>query len=190
MSSRVRLTLVLSLFFLAASFSTADAQFAAYAMGSGGFLGSTSASQGSLLVQNGGFSAYGGTFGVYDDFLHAGPVHIGSDARYFQDSSSNGNSYGNKLHGGLLGLRADLRAPAVPFKPYLQAEVGGVGTNYGTQPGDTASFAYQIQGGLDFTIFPHVDLRGEYGGGQISGVYSGTKQSMQEASFGVVVRFF
>ena len=189
MQLRVRLALVFSLF-LAAATLTAKAQFAAYAMGSGGFLGSATATQGSLLLHNGGFSAYGGTFGAYDDFLKLGPLHVGSDARYFQDSSSNSNSYGNKLHGGLLGLRADLRVPAVPFKPYLQAEIGGVGTNYGTQPGDTASFAYQVQGGLDFTIFPHLDVRGEYGGGQISGAFNGTRQSMQEAGLGLVVRFF
>lgn len=169
---------------------TANAQVAMYGMGSGGFLGATTASQGSLVLQSGGFSAYGGTFGVYDDFAHAGPLHLGADARYFQNTSSNGNSYGNKLRGGLAGLRLDLHAPLIPFKPYLQAEVGGVGTNYGTQPNTSGSFAYQIQGGLDFTIFPHLDVRGEYGGGQISGAFNGSRQSIQEVGLGLVVRFF
>ena len=188
MTVRTRLALALSLF-ATASVPAAHAQFAIYGMGSGGFLGSTHASQGSLVGQNSGFSAYGGTFGVYDDFAHLGPLHLGGDARYFQDTSSNSNAYGNKLHGGLVGPRLDLSLPAVPFKPFLQAEVGGVGTNYGIQAGDSGSFAYQIQGGIDFTIFPHVDVRGEYGGGQING-FGGNKQALQEVGLGLLVRFF
>ncbi len=176
--------------FLLFGAAAAHAQFALYGMGSGAFLGSTTASQGSLVLQNSGFSSYGGTIGLYDDFAHLGPVRLGTDVRYFQETSSNNNSYGNKLHGVTTGLRLELRAPAVPFKPYLQAEVGGVGTNYGTQAGDSGAFAYQIQGGLDFTIFPHVDVRGEYGGGQIDGVFSGSKQALQQVGVGVVVRFF
>ena len=180
----------LLLFVLAFAVSAAHAQFGLYAMGSGGFLGSTSASQGSLLVQNSGFSSYGGTIGLYDDFAHLGPVRLGSDVRYFQETSSNSNSYGNKLHGLTTGLRLEVRAPLIPFKPYVQAEVGGVGTNYGTQAGDTGVFAYQIQGGVDFTLIPHLDLRGEYGGGQIDGVFAGSKQALQQAGIGLVVRFF
>ena len=186
------LTKRLALFFFllsAAGASAANAQIAIYGMGSGAFLGSTTATQGSLVESNGGFSAYGGTFGVYDDFLHAGPLHLGADARYFQEASSNNNSYGNKMHGGLAGLRLDLHLPAVPFKPYIQAEVGGVGTNYGVQASDAGAFAYQVQGGLDFTIFPHLDVRGEYGGGQIHG-YGGNQQALQEVGVGLVVRFF
>ena len=157
-------------------------------MGSGGFLGSVNAAQGSLVL-NSGFSAYGGTFGVYDDFTHLGPLHLGVDGRYFQDTSSNGNSYGNKLRGGLGGVRVDLHLPAVPFRPYLQGEAGVASTNYGVNPNSTSSLAYQIQGGLDFTIFPHLDLRAEYGGGQING-YGGNQQALQEVGLGLVVRFF
>ncbi len=168
----------------------ASAQIGIYGMGSGAFLGTATATQGSLVAQQSGFSAYGGTFGLYDNFLRLGPLKLGADARYFQETSSNNNTYGNKLHGGLAGARLALNLPLFPLKPYLQAEIGGVGTNYGTQADDTGSFAYQIQGGVDYTIFPHLDLRAEYGGGQITSVYgSGNKQSLQEAALGLVVRF-
>ena len=185
---RLRFALLAGLVFAFGS-PVSQAQVGIYGLASGGFLGSTSTHQGSLVLQNGGFSSFGGTFGVYDNFLRLGPIKLGGDARYFQENSSNNNSYGNKLHGGLAGLRLALNIPLLPVKPYLQAEVGGVGTNYGVQADDTAAFAYQIQGGLDYTIFPHLDLRAEYGGGQIDGVFHDTKQTMQEAGLGLVVRF-
>ena len=175
---------------LIAGASAAHAQVAVYGMGSGGFLGSTAAAPGSLLAQNSGFSAYGGTFGVYDDFARLGPLKLGGDARYLQQTSSNGNSYGNKLRGGLVGLRLALKLPVFPLKPYVQAEIGDVATNYGTQPNEPNSFAYQVQAGLDYTIFPHLDLRGEYGGGQINGYGNGQKQTLQQVGVGLVVRFF
>ena len=184
---RLRSALCTAALLLAGS-ACAHAQFAIYAMGSGGFLGAPNAAPGSLLVDSGSISAYGGTFGLYDDFAHLGPVHLGADARYFQQSSSNGGP-GNKLRGGLAGLRLDLHLPLVPFRPYVQAEAGGVGTNYGRNANVTSSFAYQIQGGLDFTIFPHLDLRAEYGGGRISGFYDGTKQTLQQVGLGAVLRF-
>ncbi|MGI4828709.1 MAG: outer membrane beta-barrel protein [Janthinobacterium lividum] len=191
MSYRLRFALLLCLTLVFGALA-AQAQIAIYGMGSGGFLGSTNASQGSLIAQNSGFSAYGGTFGLYNDFLRLGPLNLGGDVRYLQQTSSNDNSYGNKLRGGLVGLRLALKLPVVPFKPYVQAEVGDVATNYGTQPNETNSFAYQVQGGLDYTIFPHLDLRGEYGGGQINGYGygNGQKQALQQASLGLVVRFF
>lgn len=174
----------------AAATVSASGQVGLYAMGSGAFLGTATATQGSLVAQQSGFSAYGGTFGLYDNFLRFGPLKLGADARYFQETSSNNNSYGNKLHGGLAGVRLALNIPLFPLKPYLQAEAGGVETNYGTQANDTGSFAYQIQGGVDYTIFPHLDLRAEYGGGQVTSVYgSGNKQALQEAGLGVVLRF-
>ena len=150
-------------------------------MGSGGFLGGGQSSN--------GFSAFGGTFGLYDNFVRLGPLKLGGDLRYFQDTSSNNSSYDNKLRGGMAGPRLVLSLPLIPFKPYLQGEIGDVATNYGVQSGLNNSFAYQVQGGLDFTIFPHLDLRAEYGGGQINGYTGGNKRSLQEAGLGLGVRF-
>ena len=186
---RLRFALVLSLFLTAGTAAT-QAQIAIYAMGSGGFLGSTNAAPSSLLGQNGGFSAYGGTFGLYDDFARLGPLKFGGDVRYFQQTSSNGNSYGNKLRGATVGPRLALKFPVFPLKPYVQAEIGDIATNYGTQPNQPNSFTYQIQGGLDYTLLPHLDLRAEYGGGQIKAYGNGAKQTVQEAGIGLVVRFF
>ena len=187
MPLQLRIALIATFVFAASSVAS-SAQVGVYAMGSGAFLGSAAATQGSLVLQNSGFSSYGGTFGLYDNLVRLGPFKLGADARYVQETSSN-NSYGNKLHGGLAGVRLALNLPLLPVKPYLQAEVGGIGTNYGVQRDDTAAFAYQIQGGLDYTIFPHLDLRAEYGGGQIDGVFHNTRQTLQEAGLGVAVRF-
>ncbi len=168
---------------LLAGAPAADAQIGVYAMGNGGFLGSADGRS--------GFSAYGGTFGIYDNLVRLGPVKLGADARYFEDTSSNGNpqTNGNTLHGGLAGLRLALNLPLLPFKPYVQAEAGGVGTNYGTQPNTLGVFAYQVQGGLDYTVFPHLDLRAEYGAGNIRAYGSNDRQTLQEAGLGAVLRF-
>ena len=92
-----------------------------------------------------------------------------------------------QLRGGLGGPRLAFTLPFVPLKPYVQAEFGGVLTNYGFQSNEVAKFAYQIQGGVDYTIVPHLDVRAEYGGGQVGGVFR--SQTLQEAGLGAVLRF-
>ncbi len=166
----------------------ARAQVGIYGMASGGFLSSVNAQSGPLTLTSASFSAYGGTFGVYDNYRHWGPVKFGGDGRFFIQSKSNNTPFGNQLRGGLVGARLALFSHAVPFSPYIQAEIGGVGTNYGTQSQRSTSFAYQVQGGLDYTIFPLVDLRFEYGAGQIGSQFSGTRQEMQQVGLGIVVR--
>ena len=168
----------------------AKAQVAVYAMGSGGFLSSVTAHDGPLTLTSDSFSAYGGTFGLYDAYKHWGPVSFGGDARFFIQSTATDRSYGNQLRGGLGGARLALFSHAVPFSPYIQAEIGGVGTNYGTQPSRSTSFAYQVQGGLDYTIVPHLDGRFEYGAGEIGAVLPGNRQEMQQIGLGLVVRFY
>ncbi len=162
--------------------ASAHGQLAVYGMGSGGFLGST--------VNSSGFSSWGGTVGVYDDFSRFGPVKFGVDGRYFHDVSSNDNAYGNVLQGGLVGPRLALKLPLIPIMPYVQGEIGDIRTNYGTQSNRVNNFGYQIQGGVDWTFFPHLDLRAEYGGGEIKTYGSGSHQSVQEVGLGLVVRFF
>lgn len=186
---RFRLPLaVLALAFCASFPLSAHAQFAVYGMASGGILGSTPTIPGSTTRQDAGFSSGGFTIGAYDEFTKAGPIHFGIDGRYFSESSSNANSYGNKLHGGLIGARLSVKIPVIPFKPYVQAEVGAVGTNYGINPDTTTSSAWQINVGGDFTIFPHLDLRAEYGGGLIN-AYAGGNQTLQQFGGGAVLRF-
>ena len=185
MAARLRLALTLGL--LLASVSAARAQIGLYAMGSVGFLGSANIA-GAQADQNKSFSAFGGTFGIYDQMVKLGPMKFGADGRFFAQSGNNGG-VGNKMHGGFGGLRLALQTGLFPVKPYIQAEVGGVSTNYGVETSNSTSFAYQVQGGLDFTLVPHLDARAEYGGGQINSVYSGQRQTLQQVGFGLVVRF-
>lgn len=141
-----------------------QAQVGIYAMGSGG-------------QYAGSGTAWGGTFGLYDNFVPLGPLKLGGDGRFFVQHHKADST---KLVGGLFGLRLALGVPAVPIRPYIQAEIGGVSV-------DTTSFAYQVQGGLDVTIFPHVDVRGEYGGGQVTSVHN-SGQSLEEFGAGLVFR--
>ena len=166
----------------------AHAQFAVYGMGSAAILGATPNTPGTTNQQNAGFSAGGFTIGAYADFTKVGPLRFGIDGRYFTQSSSASNSYGNKIHGGLVGARLSLKLPVLPLKPYVQAEVGGVGTNYGVNANTTSSSAWQIGGGIDYTFLPHLDLRAEYGGGLINAYQSGN-QVLQELGGGAVLRF-
>jgi len=168
---------------------SAKAQYGIYAMGSGGYLGSVNAGQGSLVVSQNSLSAYGGTFGFYDTLLHAGPLHLGADARYVIESSGGSTRYGNQIRSGLIGPRLSLRSRGVPFSPYVQFEIGGVGTNYGYYASRTTSFAYQIQVGLDYAVSRHIDARIEYGVGQIGSAFNGYRQDMQQVGIGLVVRF-
>jgi hypothetical protein len=179
---------ILALAAIAVLAPKAHAQFAIYGMGSGAILGATPNTPGTTNSQNAGFAVGGFTIGAYDEFTKAGPIHFGLDGRYFSHSGSNGNSYGNKIHGGLVGARLSLKVPILPLRAYAQAEVGGVGTNYGVKADTTSSSAWQINGGVDFTVFPHIDLRAEYGGGLIN-AYSGGNQTLQEVGGGAVVRF-
>jgi hypothetical protein len=162
------------------------AQLAIYGMGSGGHesgpgVGTRTSSNG-----NGSFIAWGGTGGAYYEFLHLGPARLAVDGRFFLEHTGNNTSYGNKLEGGLGGLRLDGHLPLIPLIPYVQAEVGGAGTNNGTDPALTTGVAYQVQFGLDVTIFPHFDLRGEYGAGQM--FLEGTNPVLQQFGGGVVIR--
>ena len=186
MSRSTRYALLISV--LGVTSTTASAQLGAYAMASGAFLGSTGTlSPSQTSVEDSGFGAYGATFGAYDNFLHFGLVKLGADARYFFANSSNSSVVSNKVRGGLGGPRVAFTLPFVPLKPYVQAEFGGVLTNYGFQSNEVAKFAYQIQGGVDYTVVPHLDVRAEYGGGQVGGVFH--SQTLQEAGLGAVLRF-
>jgi hypothetical protein len=164
----------------AAVCGSAHAQLALYGMGSGGRLGSNAFGN--------SFTAYGGTVGGYDNFLGAGPLKLGVDGRYFVQSGSNSNAYGNQLRGGMAGMRLAVHPPILPLKPYVQAEVGAATTNYGVQANRTLTFAYQVQGGVDWRILPHVDARGEYGVGKAVGSLGGTSITLQEFGAGIVLR--
>lgn len=133
----------------------------------------------------------GGTFGVYDDFLRLPVLGFGLDAR--GTFASNGNQH---FRSGLVGLRADARAPVLPFRPYVEGliGVGGTKTDSGSNisSGYSNKFEYEVLGGLDFTVFPHVDLRlPEVGWGHIPPLQSGGPDStLLGVSAGLVIRLF
>lgn len=172
------------LFFL--TLASAQAQVGIYGMFSADHYSGLGVGSGTASNGSGGITPIGGTFGFYDDVLHAGPVHLGYDARLKIDNSANSTSYGNKLLGGFVGARLDGNLIVLPFRPYVQAEVGGVGTNNGTSSDRQGAFAYQVQFGGDFTVLPHIGVRLEYGAGQAE--TTGSNHTLQSFGAGLVVR--
>lgn len=190
MLSRTRLALVLSLALTGGSM--AHAQFAVYGMASGGFGSSGTDTTNGVTYRENSFKAGGGTFGVYDDFKRLGPLKLGADARYFEQSASSDYAgITTHIRGGTGGLRLSLKIPLFPLKPYVQAGIGEVSSNYGYLGNNTGSFYYQVGGGVDYTIFPHLDLRFDYGAGPINAplLLSGDKVTLQQIGLGAVVRF-
>jgi hypothetical protein len=135
----------------------------------------------------------GGTFGLYDDFLRLPLLGFGFDAR--GTFASNGNQH---FRSGMVGLRADARAPVLPFRPYVEGliGVGGTRTDVASNLASNYSnkFEYEVLGGMDFTVFPHVDLRlPEIGYAQmspVSSVANPPSAKLLELSAGLVIRLF
>lgn len=134
-----------------------------------------------------GFWALGGGIGIYDDFLHAGPIHLGADLR-----GSLLNSKGHKLNSGLAGARLSFRSRGIPLKPYVQASIGVGSTNYGGGNLMTKDLQYEVFGGLDVSFLPHVDWRLiEVGAGGLVDTgnnHVGSNFPMQTVSTGLVLR--
>ena len=137
---------------------------------------------------------YGGGFGVYDDFVKLGPVRGGFDLR---ESLVTGSNY--NYRSTLFGARVALKAPVLPIRPYVQGSVGVGGTGSkgpyaaGISGGSYSNkFTYQVLGGLDWTVFPHLDFRAlEIGFGRQSGVGSAAgsgASTMVLVSSGLVFR--
>jgi len=172
----------------------ATAQLGVYALGSGTHVSGTNIGATTPAGSSGSFTAYGATFGIYDMWFHGGPLSLGSDFRLTFQSSGNSTSYGNNLRDGFVGLRAAFKAPGAPLRPYVQAGFGAGTTNYGRYSSDSGSgaFAYQLQAGVDYAVARHLDLRAEYGAGQIvssSSQLGSANLHLQQFGAGVVARF-
>lgn len=166
--------------------ASAQAQVGLYGMFSADHYSGIGVGSGTAANQSGGITPLGGTFGFYDDLVGAGPVHLGTDVRLVVENSANSTPYGNKLIGGFVGARLDGNLVVLPFRPYVQAEIGGVGTNNGTSYSRQGAFAYQVQFGGDFTLIPHVGVRLEYGAGQVETQVQ--RHTLQSFGAGLVVR--
>lgn len=183
---KARLVTGMALLFAAMLGSAAQAQISPYAMFSAGHYSGLGVGTGTSSTQSGGYNSFGGTFGVYDDFLHAGAIGAGLDLRGMIQNSSNSTQYGNKTAGLLFGPRVTVNTVALPFRPYVQLEIGAIGTNNGTQPNKDTHFGYQLQFGADYTLIPHVAARFEYGVGQVS--TPNIKHTLQTFGLGLVLR--
>jgi hypothetical protein len=142
---------------------------------------------GTPATQSGGMTALGGTLGGYVLYPTPGHIHVGVDARLIVENSANSTPYGNKILGGLAGLRIDGSDNLLPIVPYFQFEIGGVGTNNGTSRTRSGSFAYQAQFGADIPFASQqVAARLEYGTGQLTGI-NNTNHTLQTFSAGIVL---
>lgn len=111
-----------------------------------------------------GVWVFGPQFGIYNDFMNLGPVHLGADFR--GSILSHGNA---KFNNGLGGVRASLHTVALPITPYVEASAGIAGFNYGRKQGMTKVLQYELSGGIDLTVFPRVDWKlVEIGGGGLT----------------------
>jgi hypothetical protein len=154
------------LFVAALLTSTSPAQIGIY-----GKFEATHSSSSSTITPTAWFK--GPAAGIYYDFIHLGPASIGIDLRgnlLYGDSNQ-------KFRSGLAGLRLAVKAPLLPLRPYIQGDVGigsitsgnlgGVGVHYNNK------FEYQILGGVDIPIVPHLEWRAiEIGYGRVSAVSS------------------
>ena len=183
-----RFSLLLLLLSLTIFVSAGKAQTGIYGMFSAGHYSGVGVGYGTPANQSGGMTARGGTFGIYDNFMPLGPIKFGGDARFFVQNSANSSTYGNKLAGFLVGPRVAIVLPSpIHVRPYIQLEFGGGGTNNGTSTSKSTSFAYQVNGGVDFTVVPHLDIRGEYGAGQLTSI-GNANHTLQEFGIGLVLR--
>lgn len=103
---------------------------------------------GTKLNTDGGDWLYGGTIGVYKD--HGRTFHYGLDGRGVFTGKDD-----THLYSGLVGPR--LAVSVYPVKPYVEALIG-VGHAEFSHNSDT-KFEYQMLGGVDYTLAPHVDWR-------------------------------
>lgn len=158
-----------ALFVLLFSASVARAQVAAYAGFSGGPIGGTGTS-----------AAYGPVVGVYAQSGHF--LSLGADARG-TFLSHNGFHY----YTGAVGPRLAVKPPILPFRPYIEGLVGVASLNNGSGTSSATKLNYQALGGVDFTIFPHLDWR------VIEFAYSATSGSPVNAKIfttGLVLRLW
>ncbi|GAC1650485.1 MAG: hypothetical protein NVS9B15_10100 [Acidobacteriaceae bacterium] len=133
--------------------------------------------------------------GVTLTVLPLGPLSLGLDLRGSTTTGSSGTDT------ALGGLKLGLRVPLIALKPYVQASGGYLRTRtsvgLGSMAGATSKYGfgvYEVMGGVDTAIFPHIDLRLiEIGAGQgknISGPTSGLADiSILTVNTGVVLHF-
>ena len=182
---KLRLLSIAALF-VAFSFATAHAQVGVYGKFNLVHVPSNSANN---FVTPGWYNGPGG--GVYFNLVHLGPVSLGGDIRadYLFHSPQ-------RYRDVLFGVRLGAKAPLIPLRPYAQISAGFGGPSTGGVQNSprvySNKFQYWIIGGVDHTLFPHIDWRvAELGYGHMTGVSSSppaTGVNLFTLGTGVVVR--
>jgi hypothetical protein len=138
---RPLLAVLLTLFFIGIAVR-AEAQIGVYAGFSGAPVGGSGATS----------SAFGPTLGVYAQSGRY--ISLGGDLRG-TFLARNGFNYFT----GAAGPRLAFRAPVLPVRPYVEGLIGVASVKDGNGSASSTNLNYQILGGVDMTILPHVDWR-------------------------------
>ena len=127
-----------------------------------------------------------GTFGIYSDFYSLTPlVHIGADLR----GSVLRPADNTTLFSVLVGPKITFHPHVVPLTPYVEALVGGGHYSFGNNVGPRTKLEYNVLGGVDHTILPHLDWRVvEFSFGGLTTFTSATLYP-KTVSTGIVLRF-
>ncbi|MBS1816142.1 MAG: hypothetical protein JSS87_14825 [Acidobacteria bacterium] len=185
-TAKLRFALVLFVFTIAAS--TARAQIGAYLNFTAQHIDSSARNIGDTAGDlSDGTWVFGPQLGFYNDFMHLGPLHLGTDFR--GSILSHGDA---KFNNGMGGLRASIHSFALPISPYVQASAGIAGFNYGRPQGMTKILQYELSGGVDLTVFPRIDWKlVEIGGGALTTFGKGEDgaNGTFHISTGLAVRF-
>jgi hypothetical protein len=150
---------------------------AAFAVPANAQIGISGAFTGATVSQSGSSSpVYGPTISFYAE--HGAALALGGDIRA---SFLNGN--GRTFNSGAIGPRAAIKLHPLPLQIYGEALAGFNSFKSPTVPSST-HIDYQLLGGVDATVFPHVDWRVfEYD-------YTSSSDSLAAHSFstGLVIR--
>lgn len=130
-------------------------------------------------IRSQGWTAAGGV-GLYHQSRYGQLIGFGYDVR---------GTFSNQLNTFLVGPRLALVPIAFPVKPYVE---GLVGVSWHKDLSDTnvtnKDFTYELVGGVDSAVLPHVDWRViEFGFGGLSAL--STTVHPKTVSTGVVFRF-
>jgi hypothetical protein len=133
---------LLSVLFAVVFGGVAGAQVGVYA----GFSGAPVSGSGATS------SAFGPMFGVYAQSGRY--ISLGGDVRGSFLTRSGFNYFT-----GAAGPRIAFKPPILPFRPYVEGLVGVANFNDGNGSSSSTKLNYQVLGGIDATILPHIDWR-------------------------------
>jgi hypothetical protein len=97
-------------------------------------------------------SAFGPTFGVYAQSGRY--ISLGGDLRGSFLARSGFNYFT-----GAAGPRIAIKPPVLPIRPYVEGLIGVASVKDGNNSSSSTNLNYQVLGGIDATILPHIDWR-------------------------------